>query len=117
MSLPGKLPQKVFKKVYTAIPDVDSYDRAQDTKYWETWTKRTYQELTPAMSWICPNKLLEVARELEYSDFHGRLERAIPRLQGGADIGCQGDGRLPTNKPNSDSANTYGDRVADSVQG
>ena len=45
-SLPGKLPQKVFKKVYTAIPDLDSYEQAQDAKYWETWTKRTYQELT-----------------------------------------------------------------------
>ena len=114
--LPDKLPQKVFKKCHEEIPTLPTYWQAQDSEYWGKWTKRTYDELTPAMSWICPNKLWDIARELNYIDKYGRLERAMSRLQGGADIGCKGDGRLPTNKPNSESANVYGVRVADSLQ-
>ena len=40
----------------------------------------------------------------------------MTRLQNGADIGCKGDCRLPTNKPSSDSAYQYGVLVADSLQ-
>ena len=40
----------------------------------------------------------------------------MDHLQRGASIGCEGDGRLPTSRPNSDSAAEYGVRVEDSLQ-
>ena len=113
--LEDQLPKKVFKQSNTNIPEVSDYSKALDSSYWDTWVKRTYQQLTPARGWICPNKLWDLARDLQYKDYNGRLERAMTRLSKGADIGCEGDGRLPTSKPNSDSASTYGVRVADSL--
>ena len=70
----------------------------------------------PAKSGVCPIKLWDIANRLGYKDRHGRLRRAIDRLQRGTSIGCEGEGRLPTSKPNSDSAGEYGVRVADSLQ-
>ena len=113
--LPPKLPMKVFKKEHQNIPEIDNYEEAQGDEYWQHWVKRGYRELTPARSWICPNRLYELARDLDYNDWDGRLGRTMTRLQNGADIGCEGDSKLPTNKPNSDRANEYGVRVADSL--
>ena len=116
VELEDKLPKKIFKQTHTAIPEVSSYSGALDSSYWDHWVKRTYEQLTPARGWVCPNKLWDLAASLKYRDFHGRLGRAMERLSRGADIGCEGDGRLPTSKPNSESASTYGVRVADSLQ-
>ena len=40
----------------------------------------------------------------------------MDNLLNGANIGCEGDGRLPTKKPNSELATVYGERVADALQ-
>ena len=40
----------------------------------------------------------------------------MTRLSKGANIGSEGDGRLPTSKPNSDSASSYGVSIADSLE-
>ena len=114
--LPLEIPKKVFKQTHTNIPQMQDYSKALDSKYWDTWEKKTYSDLTPARSWVCPTKLWDVANRLHYKDLNGRLQRAIDRLHRGASIGCEGDGRLPTSKPNSDSAAEYGVRVADSLQ-
>ena len=60
------------------------------------------------MSWICSNTLLDIARDLKYVDHIGRPQRAMESLSKGADIGCEGDRRLPKNKPNSNIANKFG---------
>ena len=90
--LEDPLPKKVFKATNKGIPEADCYAAALGDDYWSTWTKRTYEELTPAKGWICPNKLWDLARDLEYRDYNGRLSRAMERLTRGADIGCEGDG-------------------------
>ena len=114
--LPDPLPKKSFSQANTNIPARSDYSAGLDEDYWSHWTKRTYKELTPATSWVCPNKLWDVANRLCYADYDGRLRRAIQRLGTGADIGCKGDGRLPTSRPNSDTASKFGTRVADSLQ-
>ena len=76
-TLDDPLPKKVFKQTNTNIPEVSDYSKALDSDYWDTWVKRTYQQLTPARGWICPNKLWDLARKLQYNDFAGRLERAM----------------------------------------
>ena len=96
---------------------MESYEGFLTEEYWSNWTKRTYQQLTPAPSWVCPNKLWDVAKRLGYKDTEGRLHRAMGRLTKGANICCEGDGRLPTSRANSKAAAEYGVRVADSLQG
>ena len=114
--LPDPLPKAVFCQTNLNIPVREDYSAGFDDSYWSTWTKKTYEELTPALSWVCPNKLWDVANRLHHTDYNGRLRRAIQRLSRGADIGCQGEGRLPTSRPNSDSTSEFGVRVADSLQ-
>ena len=114
--LPDPLPKKTFTQTHRNLPILKSYKHTLGEDYWRLCTKRTYAELTPASSWISPSKLEETARELNYKDFNGRLRKALKDLRG-ADIGCEGNGRMPTKHPNSESALEYGDRVADSLQG
>ena len=107
---------KSFKQVNNNLPELDSYNGILPQDYWDKWEKKTYEELTPAMSWVNPDKLWAVASRLKYKDKQGRLQRAMVNLSRGALIGCKGPSRLPTSHPNSQSAADYGVRVADSLQ-
>ena len=79
--------------------------------------KQSYEGLRPFNSWICPEKVKEVASNLGYSGNEERLVRVIDRLEKGCNIGCRGTGRLPTRHPNSKTAEEHGERVADALQG
>ena len=117
MDAPGALPLKIFSQTFKNIPELEVYEGTLPESYWRTWTKKTYEELQSTKSWISPNKLMTVARAVGYTGREGRIKRAMDRLQYGADIGCRGDGRLPTERQNSRSATEFGVRVADSLQG
>jgi hypothetical protein len=54
------------------------------------------------------------AKKLNYGD-QARLDRVLERLRAGAEIGCTGRGRLPTNQKNDPSATEFGARVADAL--
>jgi hypothetical protein len=54
--------------------------------------------VTPAKSWICPMKLLELAMGLGYKE-RVKLDRVLLRMRQGADLWCVGAGRLPTRIP------------------
>ena len=116
MELPEAPPMKEFKPANGNLPILKDYRGDKSNNYWQHWVKRSYDELTPATSWICANKLLDVARDLDYMDQHGLLRRTMEILNTGANIGCEGDGRLPTRKSNSELSAVYGDRVADALQ-
>ena len=113
---PEALPQKLFSQTYKNITEFNTYEGILPQSYWRTWTKKTYEELQSTKSWISPTKLLTIARAVGYTGHEGRIKRAMNRLQYGADIGCRGDGRLPTERQNSHSAMEFGVRVADSLQ-
>ena len=114
--LPQQLKQKEFSKTNGNLPTLDSYKGKLPDEYWQTWEKKSYDDLQPIKSWISPDKLIEVATNLGYSGEEPGLQLAVERLANGADIGCKGDGRLPTSQKNSASATEYGVRVADSLQ-
>ena len=114
---PEPLPQKTFSKTHDNLSELRDYSGSLPESYWETWTKKSYDALKNSRSWISPTKLLAVAREAGYTCREGRVRRAMERLRFGADIGCRGDGRLPTEQRNSRSAFQFGVRVADSLQG
>ena len=112
--LPGKVPLVPYKQKNTEIPVLANYEGELSNEYWAKWTKRTYESIAPAASWVCPERLEGVAACLGYSN--ERLTRVLERLRKGADIGCKGNGRLPTRMPNGQLALEYGERVADSLQ-
>ena len=114
--LPQQCKQKEFIKTNGNLPTLDSYEGELPEGYWENWEKKSYNDLQPIKSWISPDKLMEVATNLGYIGEEPGLQLAVERLIKGADIGCKGDGRLPTSQKNSTSATKYGVRVADSLQ-
>ena len=113
--LPSPLPLKEFKQTYTNLPVLKSYSGSLSESYWGKWEKRTYASLNPVRSWICPERLLEVAAKEGLCLDHMRLQRVLERLRSGADIGCRGAGRLATSCPNAQGATEFGPRVADSL--
>ena len=96
---------------------LSSYHGKLATEYWNSWTKKTYDDLRDAKSWVCPERLLEVAMSVGLSPQDPRLTRVVERLRNGANIGCTGGARKPTRHRNSRSAEEFGARVADALQG
>ena len=84
MELPEAPPMKEFKPANGNLPILKDYRGDKSNNYWQHWVKRSYDELTPATSWICANKLLDVARDLDYMDQHGLLRRTMEILNTGA---------------------------------
>ena len=111
------IPQKPFNPTFLKLPQLDNYEGIFNDEYWAHWEKKTYNDLEPFNSWVCPEKLERIANELGYTGGEDRLKRVLNCLRKGADIGCRGSGRLPTRHPNSKSTAEYGNRVADALQG
>ena len=105
---------KTFIPKNKEIPVLKSYGGTLPDSYWAHWTKRSFETVAPATSWVDPRKLRNLARRIGYKS--NRLTRVLKQLSEGAKIGCKGDARLPTKMPNSKSALVYGERVADSLQ-
>ena len=96
------------------LPKLQSYKGNAPLGYWKNWPKRTFEQMIPTKSWVSSAKLKELALNYNYSDWD-RLERVCERLENGADIGCTGRARLPTECSNASSALEYGERVADGL--
>ena len=114
-ALPSPLPLKVFVQKHNELPVLASYEGKLSDDYWEKWTKRSYDSLTPVKSWVCPDRLVELASSLRFRDSE-LLSKVVGRLRDGADLGCRGPGRLPTSVKNSPSAAEFGVRLADALQ-
>ena len=113
--LPSPLPLKSFVQKHKELPVLSTYCGRLPGSYWGKWKRRSYGSLTPARSWVCPDKVAKLASTLGYKDID-RLTRVTQRLREGADLGCRGAARLPTRMPNSPSVVEYGLRLADSLQ-
>ena len=106
---PPKMPRgKVWKPKCGNLPLLSSYKRTLPASYWSNWNKRTFAQVLPTKFWVSSS-------EVVYKDI-ARLKRVVDRLDNGANIGCEGRGRLPTVTPNGSSAYELGARVADSLQ-
>ena len=97
------------------MPRLEQYTSRLPAIYWARWNKRGLEQLLPVKSWVDAGKLRKLAEDLEYRDVK-RLGRVCERLEKGADIGCQGRGRLATRVKNNPSAYEFGERVAHSLQ-
>jgi hypothetical protein len=63
---------------------------------------------------LCPNKLVSLAEKC-YLDNDPVLQQICEDLKNGANIGCKGPARLPSNSTNAPSAFQYGPEVTDAV--
>ena len=106
--------QKNFTKKYCDIPTRSSYRGKFEDDFWKKFTKKEL-DLQPR-SWICPDKLREVATMVGYEDKRN-IDNIASVLANGANLGCRGSGRLATRKGNSPSAYEFGERLVDSLQG
>ena len=108
--LPSPIPKAEFRKSYTIIPDQENYSGEFEETYWNKWIKRSYADLRPFKSWIFPEKLLRVATRIGHDQEDPQLQRVLQRLKEGADIGCRGGARKPTEHQNSRSSEEFGNR-------
>ena len=110
------LPEPVnFKPKYN-LPHLDDYSKDRfPASYWSKWTKRTLDMVLPGSSWVSSDCLRELADRANFP--HTKmLERVCNRLDKGANVGCEGRGRLPTVANNSKHVYEFGDRISDALQ-
>ena len=93
-------PLKQHKFKYN-LPKLESYDANHVRgSFWASWQRLPLrQAIETNQSWICPRALREAAR-LRGVQPDG-LEKTCRMLEVGANIGCEGRGRLPTRAKNS----------------
>ena len=108
-------PSKDFVPKCSNLPRLEQYTARLPAQYWTRWNKRGLEQLLPVRSWVEAGSLRKLAKDLEYRD-EKRLGRVCERLEKGADIGCQGRGRLATGVKNNPSDFEFGERVANSLQ-
>lgn len=100
---------KEFKKKFTNIPTRSNYSGEFENSFWQK-VKKNPIKLTPE-SWINPDSLVEVAREVGYDDWDNLQAIRETLVNGG-----RGRAREGTKGKNSNSVNQYGDRLMDSLQ-
>lgn len=98
------------------LPKLDDYSkRFFPASFWSKWTKRTLDMVLPGSSWISSAALRDLAARADFP--HATmLDRVCHRLDNGANIGCEGRGRLPTRGKNPTSVFEFGDRISDTLQ-
>ena len=112
---PRMPPGKVWKPKCANLPILGNYQRSLPASYWLHWNKRNFEQVLPTSSWVSSSKLRELCSEVGYSGSE-RLNRVCLRLEQGADIGCKGQGRLPTFSKNAPSMYKHAPKVADALQ-
>ena len=109
-------PPKVHKFKFN-LPRLASY-AAEDVPpaFWSSWEKLSLsQGLAQNVSWISPVALRQAA-EARGVRVDETVERLCSMLENGAEIGCVGRGRLPTQSRNAKQVLEHGDIICDVLQ-
>ena len=105
LSRPGKVKEKEFKPKNN-LPRLASYSVDPPQSYWDSWNKVTFSDISYS-SWLDPTELVNVAVEAGYNDMN-HVHYISDYLTHGAMIGCEGEGRLPTQGPNDPLVSDHG---------
>ena len=101
-----------FKKVNLEIPALKDYSAAVfPESYWDCWPTVVVNTNLP---WLNAEEIEKIYHETKCVG-RKEFEQLLSDVQNGADIGCRGSGRIPTNSPNNKSAFTYGERLMDAL--
>ena len=77
------IPQKPFNPTFLKLPQLDNYEGTFDDEYWAHWEKKTYKDLEPFNSWVCPEKLERIAKELGYNGgVWGTMSEVVVEIAG-----------------------------------
>jgi len=102
---------KTFKPKFPLIPRLEDYSVAAPKEFWDEFPVNLVCPGRPSMK---AKELALLARSLGVSD-EARLQRVLEYIRSGADIGCEGEARLPSRSTNAPSAYEYGPHVTDAV--
>ena len=76
---PKALPKKVFKQTHSNLPELSIYNKILPASYWSSWTKKRYEDVCDAKSWLNPRRLYELAMTLGLHEKEGRLVRTMEK--------------------------------------
>ena len=108
--LPALPPPKAFKPKFN-LPKLASYDTPAPDSYWRLFPSN---RLATSRSLIDPDKLKEAAIACNFPD-KTLLNKIYLDVKLGAEIGCKGKYRNPSQASNAASAIENGDRVSDAI--
>ena len=74
-------------------------------EYWDKWVKNPYRE--EKGSFIKHEELKNVVEEMEYKEVR-KLEEIVVRLERGATLGVEGEGKWPSEERNNSNVYDYG---------
>jgi len=100
-----------FEKKCPWIPSRTSYRGTFEEDWWRQWVPN----LLSSPSQICPVKLYDISRRLNYPGLD-RIQRLCTGLREGFSIGARGSARLPAEADNWSSVYSHGDKFCDAVQ-
>ena len=114
---PAPVPPPKKHKFKFSLPKLESYaPRDVPSSFWDRWQKLPLPEaLAGNRSWISADALRRVAAR-QGGIIDGRLTQVCHILEQGAEIGCEGRGRLPTIAQNSKKVLDHGDIICDVLQ-
>ena len=114
--IPEEWPRKTWKPSNTNLLVLDKYEKTLSDEYWSRWEKYEIEEAKKDYgSWIDSTALRKKLVEVGYP-INSHVEWILKYIKEGADIGCQGEGRWPTSKPNCPSALEHGAALGDMIQ-
>ena len=110
MPYPDPAPKKFFE-AKNGLPRLQNYKTDPDEAFWSTFPENMQKEGT---SLINAGKLQRLAERAGYTDME-KLRIVCSDIQNGADIGCKGVGRLPSESGNAPSAYEFPEQVTDAI--
>ena len=95
---------------------LEEYGEVLSDEYWDSWTKYSVEDaMKDYGSWVCSRTLRERLQKIGYP-ITSHVTRVLDYVENGVEIGCTGEGRLPTRKKNCPSAQVHGAKLADMIQ-
>ena len=99
---------KKFTPKYPGIPVLNDYKSAAPESYWRLFPKN---KKCPAISTVSHEKLKQLIDTVGSSNMD-RANRVLDRLCNGAEIGCEGRFREPSNSKNSPDSYEHGPQIS-----
>ena len=106
--LPEEWPPKAWKQSNENLVILEEYGEVLSDEYWDSWEKYSVEDaIKDYGSWVCSKKLKTRLQEIGYP-ITSHVEDVLAYVEKGTEIGCVGEGRLPTQKKNCPSAQVHG---------
>ena len=114
--LPEEWPPKPWKPSNENVRILEEYGEVLPDEYWESWVKYSVEDaMKDYGSWICSKTLRTRLQKIGYP-ITSHVTRVLEYVENGVEIGCVGEGRLPTQRKNCPSAQVHGAKLGDMIQ-